>query len=212
MAFAVPLAASAAAQAPVAPVAVAVPAPGPHDAPYADPDAAAMAIHSRPGGKAGFRRNLNRVLQENPRDVAALSHRAFFFYVSGDFAEGARDFARALELTTPGTEAHRHVLWSWGWALLEAGQDAEALARWQENVRQAAPARPFWVPHSFAVVHWRLGERPQAIAWYDAAVRADARWASTGGRQERTASWRDPEKAAIAEVHAAWQASRTPNP
>jgi tetratricopeptide (TPR) repeat protein len=171
-----------------------------------------MAIHSRPGGKANFRRNLNRVLQQNPRDVAALTHRGFFLYVSGDYDEGARDYARALELTAPGTDAHRHVLWSWGWALLESGQDAQALVRWQENVRQAAPRLPFWVPYSYAVAHWRLGDRAQAIAWYDAAVRADARWATSEGHHERTASWRDPERAAIAEVHAAWRATQAASP
>lgn len=182
------------------------------DGAYVDADPAAMAVHSRPGGKANFRRNLNRVLQENPRDVAALTHRAFFFYVSGDFDEGARDYARALELTAPGSDAHRHVLWSWGWALLEAGKDADALAKWQENVRQAAPRKPFWVPYTHAVAHWRLGERAQAIAWYDAAVRADAAWSTPEGRKDRTSHWRDPEQAAIAEVHGAWQATQPATP
>jgi tetratricopeptide (TPR) repeat protein len=191
-----------------APVPGAVPFPA---ARYTDADSAAIAVHPRPGNKAAFRRTIDRRLQANPRDVLALTHRAHFHYLGGHPKEGQRDYERALSLTTPGSEAHRHVLWSWGWSLYDSGDAAQALEKWQTNVA-LANGHPYWVPYTFALAAWKLDRRADAIAWFEAAVRSNPQWGTAQGRAERTAQWRDEETAVLAEVVAAWEAATKATP
>ena len=72
-----------------------LPEPG---AVYVQRDPAAIAMHPRPGDNARFRRQLNATIQANPRNSAALIHRAYLFHASGDIEEGDRDFERVLTL------------------------------------------------------------------------------------------------------------------
>jgi Tfp pilus assembly protein PilF len=180
----------------------------PPDAVYADDDPAAIAIRAQPGGRADLRRRLDAAIRARPDDVLALTHRANFHYAGGHGAEGQRDYERAFALTAPGGEAQRHVLWSWGWALFNAGDADQALQKWRASAVQAAPARPFWVPYTYALAHWKLGQPDMAVAWFDAAVRSNPSWGTAEGRAARTAKWRHAEKAMLVEVAAAWEARR----
>lgn len=177
------------------------------DLAYTTRDPAAIALHPGPGNKAQFRRRLDAALRANPRDANALLHRAYLHYAGGHAQEGNRDFERALALAGPGTEAHRRTLWSWGWSLFQAGDPAQALEKWNASAAQA-PRPPSWFPYTVALAHWKLDQRDDALAWFDAAVRSDPQWGDAQGRAERSSRWREAEKVVFAELVAAWEARK----
>lgn len=170
---------------------------------YVERDPAAIAMHPRPGNNASFRRQLNATIQKNPRNSAALIHRAFLFHASGDIEEGDRDFERVITLTDADPVNRRRAYWSLGWSAYNRGQPQQAIDYW----RQAAElhgSRPSWYPYTVAVGLWTLGEKDAALAWYDAAARSHPNWTRQEGVQARTEHWREPERQAIEALFQAW--------
>lgn len=157
---------------------------------YTDPDPSASAIHPGPGRFANFRRAIDAHLRKNPRNVTALAQRAYIHYATGYLEHGERDYTRALELSADDPMLQRRVLWSWGWSLWIAEQPQAALRQWQLAEKQHG-GHPFWVPYTYALVYWQLGQKELALAYYAAAVRSDARWGNAAGFAEKTGHWRD---------------------
>lgn len=170
---------------------------------YNQADPAARATHAAPGGKAKFRERLNKRLIANPKDVVALTQRAYLFHVGGDIEQGDRDYQRVFDLTEPGSELRRRALWSLGWSLFNRGLPDQALGYFQQAAKQHG-GQPFWYAYTLAVVTWQLGDHEVAVRWYDAAVRGNHDWADAQGLKRNTAHWREQEKRIAGDVFQAW--------
>lgn len=172
---------------------------------YVDPDPSAMAFHPPPGSKARYRQVIEARLRKNPRDAAALAQRAYSNYAGGYVEQGERDYARAVEVSAQQPQVQRQVLWSWGWSSFNAGQPARALEQWQRS-EILSGVRPFWVPYTYALAYWQLGNKELAIAYYAAAVRSDPAWGTEQGFGIKTDHWRQLEREIGQQVLSAWQA------
>lgn len=86
---------------------------------YVEADRLEAAFHSGPGRKAQSRKALDQRLKKNPSDVLGLTHRGYVLLGAGDFDFARRDYERALKVTASNPAQHRHVLWSYGWALYD---------------------------------------------------------------------------------------------
>lgn len=100
------------------------------------------------------------------------------------------------------------VQWSYGWGMFALQDYGCALARF-EAARAASPDTVSWLPQTFAVVYWRLGDKERALEWYRVAVRNLATcWAAPKSVAYCTRHWRPHEQRAVLEVNAAWRAAR----
>jgi len=67
-----------------------------------------------------------------------------------------------------------------------------------------------WVPPTFALALWKQGQREQAVKWYAAAVRTEpGQWSDSAQFARLLPTWREDERALLAEVQQAW-ASQPP--
>lgn len=119
---------------------------------------------------------------------------------------GQQLYAEALQATTAASPAGRMVRWNHGWDLFRQGQAEEALTQWQAAAG-ALRGNPSWVPPTYALALWQLGDREQAIKWYAAAVRTEpGKWNTAANHAALVPDWRDSERATLAEVQQAWAA------
>lgn len=176
---------------------------------YADDDPAAKAWQPLPGHRGKFRGLLNRELQINPRNVVARVHRAYLLQHAGEHERAKRDYGAALEAASPQGLEYRHILWSRGWASYDMGDVAGALEDWRECARLHG-GHPFWVAYTFALAYWTLDDRPQALAWYDAAVAANKQWGTEAGMVDRINHWRPAQRERMKALFNAWEAGRSP--
>lgn len=170
---------------------------------YIDPDLSAAAYHAKPGRKGELRKTFDKRIQKNPRDVIALSHRAYLFVRSGEFDLARRDFERALEVSKYGDPKYRQVLWAYGWALYDMQDIEGALSRWQLNEKMHG-GRPFWAPYTYALAYWTLRDRETALAWFSTAVRSEPTLATAEGLKERMRVWRPEQKKEMQDLFVAW--------
>lgn len=181
-----------------------VAAAGPAADTYADEDVAATAYKAPPGRRGVVRAALNKRIQAQPHPVL-LSHRAYLFLRAGDEANARRDFEHALTLAEHGSPSHRQVLWAYGWALYDMGDTTGALASWALCERLHG-GRPGWVPYTYALAYWTLGDAETALAWYATAVRSNPAWGSRSGLAGRTDHWQPEQQRQIQGLFAAWSA------
>lgn len=110
---------------------------------------------------------------------------------------------KAAPVTTP---MGRGVRWNYAWDLYRQGQVDAALEQWQasaSNLRGNAA----WVPPTYALALWKLGQREQAVKWYAAAVRTEpAQWSDSSQYARLLPAWREDERALLGEVQQAWAA------
>jgi Tfp pilus assembly protein PilF len=177
------------------------------DGVFADPDHAANAMSPRPGNRAKFRQAVNATIQKNPRNVAALSQRAYMFMEGGDLARARRDYDTALSVAEPGSAYERHVLWSRGWASYEQGDYAATHADWQRAITLHG-GRPFWAAYSLALLYWTTGQHDLAVHWYDTAVASRAEWGSADGMAELTDHWTPPQQERVRALFSRWSEDR----
>ena len=174
---------------------------------YTDSDNAANAISPRPGNRAKFRQMINATLMNNPRNVAALSQRAYMFMEGGDADRAKRDYDMALLHAEPGSAYERHVLWSRGWASYELGDYAAAHSDWQRAIVLHG-RRPFWAAYSLALLYWTTGQHDVALQWYGTAVLSNPEWGSGEGMAELTEHWSPPQQARVRALFARWSEGR----
>lgn len=125
----------------------------------------------------------------------------------GDRREAIRLFDLAVRFPDNDQPIDR-VQWSYGWGMFALGDYACALARF-EAARQASPDTIAWLPQTFAVVYWRLGERQRAVDWYAVAVQNSAAcWVDPRSAAHCTRRWRPYEQRTLLEVTVAWRAQR----
>lgn len=155
---------------------------------------------------------LDALLAQEPDDIQALAHRGRLRMGDGRIEDGQADFDAAIALADADSSDMRLVLWSYGWAQLNAGNLPDALSSWQEAERLHG-GHPSWVPHSYATVLWLMDEQELAVAYYDAAVRSHPRrWDNADALAKSTLDWQPLPRAAIAGVFAAWQSQQPPPP
>ncbi len=172
---------------------------------YEDDDGSAVGFRPPPGQAVAFRKLLNREIQVHPKNVVALTHRAYLYIRTGNNDEALRDFDQALKVADYGSLLHRQVLWAYGWALYDLGRFDAALKSWRLCVKLHG-GHPFWAPYSYALVYWTAGEQQAAVAWYSTAVRSNAQWGTQDGVNERTAHWRPNQKVMQQATFEAWSA------
>jgi len=119
---------------------------------------------------------------------------------------GQQLYAEALKATTANSPSGRIVRWNHGWDLFRQGQVEAALEQWQAAAG-ALRGNPSWVPPTYALALWQLGQKEEAVKWYAAAVRTEpGQWSSAGNYPALLPSWRDSERETLAQVQQAWAA------
>ena len=174
---------------------------------YREDDPAAAAMRPPSGNPFDYRRYLDAVIQQSPDNVAALVARAYLLKNSGQVKRARRDWERAAAAATPGSPQERHLQWSRGWGHYDLGEYEDAFEDWRRAL-DAHGGRPFWVPHTMALLYWTTGDRDTAVAWYDAAVATNGDWATEDGFEARTDSWRPQQRERMREAFAAWKQRR----
>lgn len=177
-----------------------VPPPAPR---YMQLDAAARALKSPSGSRGAVRSRLNAALARNPRNASLLIDRAFFLFSGGDKNEAERDYARAMTLVPADDELVRRALWAWGWSLFNGGDDARALEKWQKAAEHHG-GQPYWVPYTYPLALWRMGQKELALDYFHAAVASEPSWGNPAGFAENTRHWQDVERNTGSEVLQAW--------
>lgn len=124
---------------------------------------------------------------------------------SGRVDTGKVLYARALELVSSAQGRHA-IAWNHGWDLYRNGDVEGALAQWALAFENRGTIRPDWVPPTLALALWKLGRKPEAVAWYAAAVRTHPdRWVHEGSLASLLPEWSEADRATLAEVLAAWR-------
>ena len=173
---------------------------------YVDDDPSAGYLAAPSGSRARFRRIINAAIQNNPRNVSALVHRAFLFMEGGDFARARRDYDAALAAAEPGGPHERHVLWSRGWASYEQEDYAATFSDWQRAIALHG-GEPSWAAYSLALLYWTTGQADLALEWYAAAAAANPEWGTVEGVEHRIRRWSPPQQERMRALFAAWQRS-----
>ncbi len=134
--------------------------------------------------------------------TAQLAHIA----MSGDRAQlGKSLYQQALQSVESTSGLARSVRWNYAWDLFRNGETEPALTLWAELAR--GYGSPSWVPPTLALALWSAGRESDAVQWYAAAVRTEPNlWNNPANFPKLLPSWRDQDRARLAEVHAAWAA------
>lgn len=162
-------------------------------APEGDPDAmVAQLIRQRERGRKPLEASVQLA------DVAIGQGRAEL---------GEKLYQDALAESPAASTNGRIVRWNYGWSLLRRGQVEPALVQWQAAAN-ALRGNPTWQPPTFAMALWRLGDKAEAVKWYAAAVRTEpSLWSDSSQHARLLPTWREDERATLAEVQAAWAAN-----
>ena len=141
-----------------------------------------------------------------PADVESRAQLARVAAQSGR-KELADELYQAAQRNASGNQRLvRQLGWNYGWDLYRAGEYQRALDQWQKLLG-GWPAAPSWQPPTLALALWKLDRRSEALAWYAAAVRTEQDlWNSPANFAQLLPDWREEDRQALAEVHAAWQA------
>ena len=172
---------------------------------YQERDPAASYLVTPSGGRAQLKAAIEASLRKNPKNSAALTHRAYYFNDMGDTQRALRDFDAALAASTAGSAQARHVYWSRGWARYDTGDVDGALQDWQEAGRLHG-GTPHWLPYTLALGHWIIGDREAALRWFDIAVASDPVLATDDGLREKIRNWDERQQVNMLALHDAWKA------
>lgn len=142
-----------------------------------------------------------------PDNPVLLVQRAYLHARGGQHATAAHDCDHAIRISAPGSVERRNVFWSRGWMRHENGDAAAALDDWTQALRQHG-GHPFWSGDTPALAYWTVGERELAFAWYDKAVQFDEKRRDAATVADNLRCWRDPQRAALAALQAAWRDDR----
>lgn len=153
---------------------------------------------------------LTRTVERRPQDSALeAAQLAHYAMRNGQLDVGRDLYARALARIDLTNGLWKPVKWTYGWDLYRAGDTAAALRQWGEVAHRSGTAS--WMPPTLALGLWTAGRRDEAVRWYAAAVRTEpGQWSTPARYAQLLPQWREAERAALAEVQAAW-AARPPS-
>lgn len=164
----------------------------PDGKPYADPDFSARGLPEAP--YPGTRMPI-QLPQLSP--VRRLSYEGWWAAVTNRPSAARLNFARALRITPN----DRRLLWSYGWAQLNMGEPAMAMAAFQRNLALRPNNRPRWLPMAMALTYTAAGEREAAVAWYRSAALSDPlQWGSDNQVLRTTLEWTPQERALVSQL------------
>ena len=178
---------------------------------YFDVDATSarrlMAISDGLQGDA-LAAQLVKMMERGRKPVEATSQLAHIAFQSDRTELGRTLYKQAFDKTGgAGSNLGRAVVWNYGWDLLHAGDAAGALAQWGMLAGSGLGA-PSWIPPTLALGLWQAGQKDEAVQWYAAAMRTEPDlWGNPANFPALLPDWREQDRARLAEVLAAWQAS-----
>ena len=173
---------------------------------YFDNDSAAAPVVVVPGQASDLVDQLMRQRERGRRALDATVQLASVAIAQGRPELGRSLYQEALGSAAANTVAGRSVRWNYGWDLFRLGEVDAALTQWS-GAQAGVRGNPSWVPATFALALWTLGRKDEAVRWYAAAVRTEPQqWSGTSRFAELLPSWRDSERASLAEVQQAWAA------
>lgn len=173
----------------------------------ADPAAAPVVVVQAEGDELVSQ--LLRQRERGRKSLEATVQLAGVAIAQGRTELGQQLYTEATQATQLTSPSGRMVRWNHGWDLYRQGQAEPALEQWAA-VAGAVRGNPSWVPPTFAVALWQLGQKDDAVKWYAAAVRTEpAKWSTPGNYASLLPAWRDSERETLAEVQQAW-ASKPP--
>ncbi|MFC3551919.1 tetratricopeptide repeat protein [Lysobacter cavernae] len=147
---------------------------------------------------------LAKAIERNPRAKAEVAQLAHLAMEAGRADLGRQLYGRALATIDRSDGIWRSVAWNYGWDLYRAGDSEGALAQWR-TLLESRNIAAAWMPPTFALVLWSLDRKDEAVQWYAAAVRSEPQqWSSSAGLTTLLPDWSEGERAALAEVQAAW--------
>jgi len=162
--------------------------------------AATLAIWPTPPPTTPYIVELSEGLLHKPDDPNLLADRGFAYAMLGYRRPALADFEKALALDPNNLCIH----WSYGWALFNLSDYGKALSEWNHVIGHT-PRRPWWVGHTLAICYWQLGDRAEAVKYYDEAVqRNPGRFSTKRGLMGYTDFWTEKERAVIGAVFDAW--------
>lgn len=175
----------------------------------ADASATKPVLAIKDSGDAAMEK-LAKAVERNPRANAEVAQLAHLAMEAGRADLGRQLYARALATIDRSDGIWRSVVWNYGWDLYRAGDSEGALAQWRALL-ESRSITAAWMPPTFALVLWSLERKDEAVQWYAAAVRSEPQqWSSSAQFARLLPDWDESERAALAEVQAAW-AQNPPN-
>lgn len=155
---------------------------------------------------------LASIAQRDPHALEARVQLAGIAFRSGRRELGEQLYQAAIASLSSTSQQYRTVLWNYGWDLLHAGDAARAVEQWS-LLAGGRPSAPAWLPPTLALALWQAGRKDEARQWYGAAMRTwPDKWADPGNLAAQLPDWSEADRAALAEVLAAWRADPPPWP
>lgn len=173
---------------------------------YFDQDSAATPVVVVPGQGSDLIEQLMRQRERGRRALDATVQLAGVAIAQGRPELGRSLYQEALGSAAATTVAGRTVRWNYAWDLFRLGEVDAALTQWSA-AQAGLRGNPSWAPPTYAQALWAAGRKDEAVRWYAAAVRTEPQqWSGTSRYAELLPSWRDSERATLAEVQQAWAA------
>jgi len=174
---------------------------------YFDADAAAAPVQVVQGEGDELVSQLLRQRERGRKSLEATVQLAGVAIGQGRAELGQQLYAEALQAAPAASPSGRMVRWNHGWDLYRQGQADAALVQWQEAA-SGLRGNPSWVPPTYALALWQIGQKDDAVKWYAAAVRTEpARWGTSANYAALLPTWRDSERETLAQVQQAWAAN-----
>ncbi|ASE53729.1 MULTISPECIES: tetratricopeptide repeat protein [Stenotrophomonas] len=174
---------------------------------YFDSDLAAAPMVAMQGEGDELVTQLVRLRERGRRAVEATVQLASVASTQGRAELADQLYGEALKEAPAQSSAGRSVRWNYGWDLLRQGKPEAALEQWLSSAGNAR-SKPSWVPPTYALALWRMGQKQEAVQWYAAAVRTEpSQWSTSANYAQLLPQWREDERASLAEVQQAWAAA-----
>lgn len=174
---------------------------------YFDSDLAAAPMVAMQGEGDELVTQLVRLRERGRRAVEATVQLASVASTQGRAELADQLYGEALKEAPAQSSAGRSVRWNYGWDLLRQGKPEAALEQWLSSTSNAR-SKPSWVPPTYALALWRMGQKQEAVQWYAAAVRTEpSQWSTSANYAQLLPQWREDERASLAEVQQAWAAA-----
>lgn len=173
---------------------------------YFDPDPAAVPVVVVQAEGDELVSQLLRQRERGRKSLEATVQLAGVAISQGRTELGQQLYTEALQATAANSPSGRMVRWSHGWDLFRQGQAEAALEQWHAAA-SALRGNPSWIPPTYALALWELGQKDDAVKWYAAAVRTEpGQWSTSANYPSLLPGWRDSERATLAQVQQAWAA------
>jgi len=171
---------------------------------YFDDDTAAAAPQVVAADAPDLVDQLAKQRERGRKALDATVQLASVAYAQGRPELGAQLYIEAEKEAGANSLPGRMVRWNKGWDLYRSGNIDGALSAWHD-AQAGMRGNPSWVPPTLALALWTQGRKDEAVKWYAAAVRTEPQqWSSSAGYAQQLPTWRDSERATLAEVQQAW--------